>query len=71
MQSRHISPKGFTLIELMVALTLGLLLSIGIVTLFGATSKTNKVQDSLARLQENGRYAMTRMNADLRMLGAQ
>jgi type IV pilus assembly protein PilW len=71
MQSRQISPKGFTLIELMVALTLGLLLSIGIVTLFGATSKTNKVQDSLARLQENGRYAMTRMNADLRMVGAQ
>lgn len=76
MQSRHeiaraTSAKGFTLIELMVALTLGLLLSFGIVTLFGATSKTNKVQDSLARLQENGRYAMTRINADLRMLGGQ
>ena len=69
--ARGALPKGFTLIELMVALTLGLLLSIGIVTLFGATSKTNKVQDSLARLQENGRYAMIRMNADLRMLGAQ
>jgi type IV pilus assembly protein PilW len=69
--SKRFTPKGFTLIELMVALTLGLLLSIGIVTLFGATSKTNKVQDSLARLQENGRYAMTRFNADLRMLGAQ
>lgn len=76
MQSRHEIPrampqKGFTLIELMVAMTLGLLLSIGIVTLFGATSKTNKVQDSLARLQENGRYAVTRLNADLRMLGGQ
>jgi type IV pilus assembly protein PilW len=69
--ARGASSKGFTLIELMVALTLGLLLSFGIVTLFGATSKTNKVQDSLARLQENGRYAMIRMNADLRMLGGQ
>jgi type IV pilus assembly protein PilW len=69
--ARGVLPGGFTLIELMVALTLGLLLSIGIVTLFGATSKTNKVQDSLARLQENGRYAMTRINADLRMLGGQ
>jgi type IV pilus assembly protein PilW len=64
-------PAGFSLIELMVAMTLGILLSIGIVTLFGATSKTNKVQDSLARLQENGRYAITRINSDLRMLGAQ
>lgn len=69
--ARAMPEKGFTLIELMVALTLGLLLSFGIVTLFSATSKTNKVQDSLARLQENGRYAMTRINADLRMLGGQ
>ena len=67
----HFAVKGFSLIELMVAMTLGLLLSIGIVTLFGATSKTNKVQDALARLQENGRYAMTRMTDDLRMVGGQ
>lgn len=57
---------GFSLIELMVAITLGILLSVGIVTLFGATSATNKVQDALARLQENGRYAMTRITDDLR-----
>ncbi len=57
---------AFSLIELMVAITLGILLSIGIVTLFGATSATNKVQDALARLQENGRYAMTRITDDLR-----
>ena len=62
---------GFSLIELMVAITLGVLLSIGIVTLFGATSKTNKVQDALARLQENGRYALTRITDDLRMSSAQ
>jgi len=62
---------GFSLIELMVALTLGLLLSVGMVTLFGATSKTNKVSDALARLQENGRYAVTRMTQDLRMAGGQ
>jgi type IV pilus assembly protein PilW len=62
---------GFSLIELMVAIALGLLVSIGIVTLFGATSKTNKVQDALARLQENGRYAITRVTDDLRMAGGQ
>lgn len=63
--------RGFSLIELMVAITLGILLSIGIVTLFGATSKTNKVQDALARLQENGRYAVTRITDDLRMSAGQ
>ncbi len=62
---------GFTLIELMIAITLGLLLLLGLITLFGATSKTNRVQDGMAQLQENGRYAMSRMNADLRMVGHQ
>jgi type IV pilus assembly protein PilW len=70
-RDRRARISGFSLIELMVAITLGLLLSIGIVTLFGATSKTNKVQDALARLQENGRYAVTRMTDDLRMTGGQ
>src|SRR5450432_1217547 len=59
--------RGFSLIELMVAMTLGILLSVGLVTLFGATSKTNRVQHAMAQLQENGRYAVTRMNADIRM----
>jgi type IV pilus assembly protein PilW len=63
--------SGFTLLEAMVALTLGLLLSIGIISLFGSTSRTNKLQDGLARLQENGRYAVGRMQADLRMSAAQ
>ena len=67
----HRNVAGFSLIELMVAITLGLLLSAGIVTLFSGTGKTNRVQDALARLQENGRYAVTRVDADLRMLSGQ
>lgn len=62
---------GFSLLELMVAITLGLLLSIGIISLFGSTSRTNKLQDALAHLQENGRFAVVRMETDMRMLGGQ
>jgi type IV pilus assembly protein PilW len=62
---------GFSLIELMIALALGILLAIGLVTVLGATNKTNRVQESMARMQENGRYAMTRLNADLRMAARQ
>lgn len=58
---------GFTLLEILIALTLGLLLSIGIMGLFTGTSHTNRVQDGLARLQENGRYAVSRIESDLRM----
>lgn len=65
------SVGGFSLLEIMIALTLGLLLSIGIMTLFSGTSRTNKLQDGLARLQENGRFAVMRMEEDLRMFGGQ
>jgi type IV pilus assembly protein PilW len=62
---------GFTLVELMIALTIALILTIGIVSLFGATSRSNRFQDALARVQENGRYAALRLEDDLRMQGAQ
>ena len=58
---------GFTLLEIMIALLLGLLLTIGIMSLFQVTSNTNRIQDGLARLQENGRYAVARIESDLRM----
>lgn len=62
---------GFTLVEVMVALVLGLLLTAGIVSIFQATSSTSRVQHSLARVQENGRYALARLNSDLRAAGGQ
>lgn len=62
---------GFSLLEIMIALALGLLLSVGIVSLFGTTSSTNKLQNGLARLQESGRFAVTRMESDLRMSSGQ
>lgn len=63
--------NGFTLIEVMIAIALGLVLGIGIVSLFSTTSHTNKLQNGLARLQENGRFAASTMERDLRMVGAQ
>lgn len=62
---------GLSLIELMVAMALGLLVTLGIATLFGTTSTTNRVQNGLARLQENGRFLVSRIASDLRMTAAQ
>lgn len=69
--ARSARARGYTLLEIMIALALGLLLSIGILSLFGTTSATNKLQNGLARLQESGRFAVTRMESDLRMAGGQ
>jgi type IV pilus assembly protein PilW len=64
-------PSGFTLIELMVAMVLGLLVAAGIVTVFLSTSNNNRVQTQLANLQEEGRFAIIQISADLRMANGQ
>src|SRR6185437_902416 len=73
MTYRMLRPRapGFTLIELMIAMVLGLLVAAGIVTVFASTSSSNKAQNQLAQLQEAGRFAVTRISTDLRMANGQ
>lgn len=61
---------GFSLIELMIAMVIGLLLIIGITSLFTTTSSINRMENGLARLQENGRFALDRIAEDIRMASA-
>ena len=49
---------GFTLVELMIAGTLGLLLLAGIIQLFAGSQQSYKLQNQLADIQENGRFAL-------------
>jgi type IV pilus assembly protein PilW len=63
--------RGMSLIELMVALVISSIVVLGLVTLVNAIGIANRTQDGLARLQENGRFAMQRIAADLRMASAQ
>lgn len=67
----HSRQSGFSLIELMVAMVLGLIVSAGIITLFSSTSKANRAQTQLARMQEQGRFTVQRVVDDLRMGTAQ
>lgn len=60
---------GLTLIELMIALGLGLLIVAALGYLFVGNRQAFRVQDNLARMQENGRYAMEVLGQDLRMVG--
>jgi type IV pilus assembly protein PilW len=59
--------RGVTLVELMVAMLLGLLVAGGIITIFLSTSNSNRVQTQLARMQEDGRFAIGQLNDDLAM----
>jgi type IV pilus assembly protein PilW len=60
---------GMTLIELMVALAIGMFLMIGAVTVFMQGRTTFRVTESLSRLQENARFAIDAMEPDIRMAG--
>jgi prepilin-type N-terminal cleavage/methylation domain-containing protein len=61
--------RGFSLVELMIALALGLVLSFGAVTLF-LQSKTSYLQDEeTARMQENGRWALRYLAREVSMAG--
>jgi type IV pilus assembly protein PilW len=61
--------KGFSLVELMVALTLGLILLTGVVSIFLSSKVTYLSNEKVARLQESGRVALDLITHDLRSAG--
>ncbi len=61
--------NGFSLVELMVAMTIGLFILVAISTVLVNSKKNYTTQDSLARLQENGRFAIQFLTHDIRMAG--
>lgn len=60
---------GFTLVEILVALAIGALLTSGFVQIFSSSKKIYLIQDNLSRLQENARFAMDFLARDIRMAG--
>lgn len=61
--------KGFSLIELMIAMMLGIFITGGVIQLFINSKQSYRVQENLSRLQENGRFAMNFIRHDIRMAG--
>ena len=62
---RHLS--GLTLIELMIAMVLGLIVMAGVLYIFQGSKQSFRQGDTMARLQENGRIALESITNDLRM----
>ncbi|MGB1270711.1 MAG: PilW family protein [Endozoicomonas sp.] len=61
--------KGFSLVEMLVALVLGLVLFTGVGHLVLASNKSWVLQDELARIQENARLALDILSQDIRSAG--
>lgn len=60
---------GRTLIEVMVAITIGLMLSVGILSVYGANRHTYRTSADLQRMQAAGQLALDRLAFQVRMAG--
>ncbi len=61
--------KGFSIVELMIAVTLGSLLLLGVTKIFVDTKSSYSLREGLSRLQENGRFAIDLVQLGLRQAG--
>jgi type IV pilus assembly protein PilW len=61
--------RGVTLVELLIAMFLGLMLISATLAMVQATSRTSGTFDALSRVQESGRLALILLERDVRMAG--
>jgi type IV pilus assembly protein PilW len=61
--------SGVTLVELLVSMLLGLLLVAGMVSAYLSASRQYAYEEQMARMQENGRYAMRLLSREFAMAG--
>ncbi|ACE83058.1 type 4 fimbrial biogenesis protein PilW [Cellvibrio japonicus Ueda107] len=58
---------GLSLVELMIAITLGLILMIGVMQMFLSSKVVFATQQGISRIQETGRLAIEFLSRDIRM----
>lgn len=61
--------KGLSIVELLVAMVIGLLLMTGVVQVFFTSKQTYSSNEAASRLQENGRFALEFIAQSVRMGG--
>lgn len=66
MKARHNNMLGFTLIELMVSLTLGLVIMLAAMQLLLTNQMSFNLQSGMGNVQENGRFALDYINGTVR-----
>lgn len=66
---KHHDQSGYSLIELMIAMVLGAFLIGGAATVFVQGSATQRLSQSISRVQENARFAINVVEPDVRLAG--
>ena len=63
------SQQGFSLVEMMIAITIGFIIVGAIGYLYLGSRQSFRTTDAMSRIQENARYALQTMAHDVRMAG--
>jgi type IV pilus assembly protein PilW len=61
--------KGVSLVEIMIAMVIGLLLIAGVGQIYISSKQTYRLQDAQSRMQENARYTLELLSNDIRIAG--
>ncbi|MBT7173720.1 MAG: prepilin-type N-terminal cleavage/methylation domain-containing protein, partial [Gammaproteobacteria bacterium] len=61
--------KGLSLVELMISLTVGSVITAGVVQLFSANSETYGVMTGQSRMQESARFSLDFIGRDIYKAG--
>ena len=61
--------RGFSIVELMVAMAISVLLLAGVVSIFASSKSSYETNERFSRIQENGRFALDAIMNDLRASG--
>ena len=61
--------SGVSLIELMIALVIAALLTLGMIQIFVGSKTAYQVQEGLSRIQENGRFSLQFVERNARLAG--
>ncbi len=59
--------RGFSLIELMIAMVIGLLLMAGVISVFAGSRKSFDLTQEISSIQESARFAMDALSNDIRL----
>lgn len=65
----HSRQRGLTLIELMISLLLGLLLTLAVTSLFIGSNRSFRENEQLAVMQDQARFALAALSRDFSMAG--
>jgi len=69
MMSRVNSNRGFSLVELMVAVTIALVAMLAAISLYSSTRQTYRIQGMQSRLSEDGRFAISMLRRVIQQAG--